>query len=152
MSEKLRRYLVEAYYGEKEFITGKVKKDLSIQIDDQDDNDDLNEFCNLFVTVGNRGHFEFEVLGHIPLSQEIVDLAEIYGGFAETTEGRTMFRLDLNQIEVLMDLAKNIRKTSQMGNTINNQNWPRISSRMISSIYRFVRIIKEYTKIKGQLV
>jgi hypothetical protein len=152
MSSKLRRFLVESYLGEKEIITGSVKKDYAIQIDDQDDNDDLVEFCNMFVTVGKRGHFVFELLGRIPLTQEIVDLAEIYGGSIVRDPGRIMIRLNLNQIEVLMDLANKIRKTSRMGSTIGNHNWHRISARTISSIYRFVRIIKEYTKIKGQIV
>ena len=152
MSSKLRRYLVEAYFGEKEFITGSVKKDFAIQIDDQDDNDDLVEFCNMFVTVGKRGHFVFELLGRIPLTQDIVDLAEIYNGTVERNPGRIMIRLNVDQIELLMDLAKNIRKTSRMGLAIANPSWHRISARTISSIYRFVRIIREYTKIKGQIV
>jgi hypothetical protein len=149
MSSKLRRYLVEAYFGEKEFITGSVKKDFAIQIDDQDDNDDLIEFCNMFVTVGNRGHFMFELLGRIPLTQNIVDLTEIYNGTVERDPGRIMIRLNIDQIELLMDLAKKIRKTSRMGITIANPQWHRISARTISSIYRFVRIIREYKKLKG---
>jgi hypothetical protein len=147
MSSKLRRYLVEAYFGEKEFITGPVKKDFAIQIDDQDDNDDLVEFCNMFVTVGKRGHFVFELLGHIPLTQDIVDLAEIYNGTVERNPGRITIRLNVDQIELLMDLAKNIRKTSRMGLSIANPRWHRISARTISSIYRFVRIVREYKKI-----
>jgi hypothetical protein len=152
MSSKLRRYLVEAYLGEKELITGSVKKDYAIQIDDQDDNDDLVEFCNMYVTVGSRGHFVFELLGSIPLTQDIVDLAEIYNGTVERAPGRIMIRLNLDQIELLMDLAKNIRKTSRMGITIANPRWHRISARTISSIYRFVRIIREFKKTTGQIV
>jgi hypothetical protein len=152
MSLKLRQFLAESYLGEKEFITGNVKKDYAFQIDDQDDNDDLTQFCNMFVTVGKRGHFVFELLGRIPLSQDMVDLAEIYSGTVERDPARVMIKLDLNQIEVLMDLAKKIRKTSRMGHTIANPNWHRISARTISSLYRFVRIIKEYMKIKGQIV
>jgi hypothetical protein len=152
MSSKLRQYLAESYLGEKEFITGNVKKDHAFQIDDQDDNDDLTQFCNMFVTVGNRGHIVFELLGRIPLTQEMVDLAEIYGGSVERDPGRLMIPLNLDQIELLMDLAKKIRKTSRMGHIIANPNWHRISSRAISSIYQFVRIIREYTKVKGQIV
>jgi hypothetical protein len=152
MSARLRRYLTESYLGEKDFITGSVKKDFAIQIDDMDDNDDLTQFCTMFVTVGNRGNFVFELLGNIPLTQEIVDLSEIYGGSVERDPGRIVFPLNLNQIEVLMDLAKKIRKTSKAGISVVNPNWQRISARAISSIYRFVRIIREYTRTRGHVL
>jgi hypothetical protein len=151
MSSKLRRFLAESYLGEKEFITSNVRKDYAIQIDDLDDNDDLTQFCTMFVTVGNAGNFVFELLGPIPLTQEIVDLAEIYSGTVERAPARLLMRLNINQIEMLMDLAKKIRATSRMGYTIENPNWHRISARTISSMYRFVRVVKEYTKIKGQI-
>ncbi|HUI92575.1 MAG TPA: hypothetical protein VLX68_10045 [Chitinivibrionales bacterium] len=151
MSSKLRRYLADLYLGEKDVITGNVNKDYAFQIDDQDDNDDLMQFCNMFVTVGKGGSFVFELLGRIPLTQDIVDLVEIYGGTVEREPGRIMMRLNLGQIEVLMDLSKKIRKTSRLGSAINNPNWHRISARTISSIYRFVRIIREYTKVRGQI-
>jgi hypothetical protein len=151
MSLKLRQYLVDAYSGSKEFITSKIKRDFAIQIDDQDDNDDITEFCTMFVTVVDRNQFVFELIGSIPLNQEIVDLAEIYGGSVDRDPGRIMIKLTVNQIEVLMDLARHIRKTSRQGNTINNPRWHRVSARTISSIYRFVRTIKEYTRIKGQM-
>lgn len=150
MSARLRQYLAEAYLGEKEFLTGTLRKDSAIQIDDMDDNDDLTQFCSMFVTVGARGKFVFELLGSIPLSQGIVDLVEIYGGTVQRDPGRVVIPLNPDQIEVLMDLAGHIRKTAGGGTFITNHNWHRISARTISSIYRFVRIIKEYSKTKGQ--
>ncbi len=150
MSSRLRRYLVESYIGGRDFITGTIKKGLAIQIDDQDDNDDLTQFCTMFVTVGNRGHFLFELLGRIPLTHEIVDLAEIYDGTVQRNPERVAIRLNLNQIEVLMDLARKIRKTSKGEYSLDYPGWHRISARTISSIYRFVRLIKEYRKTGGQ--
>jgi hypothetical protein len=152
MSSRLRQFLIEAYFGEKEFLTRKVKKDVFIQIDDQDDNDDLTEFCNIFVTVKNRGKFEIELLGRIPITREIIDLAEIYNGFVDMNAERIVLNIDANQIEVVMDLAKKIRKTSRLGSKIRNPNWNRISARTISSLYRFVRLIREYQRTKGQIL
>jgi hypothetical protein len=152
MSSRLRQFLIESYFSDKEFLTRKVKKDVFIQIDDQDDNDDLTEFCNIFVTVRNRGRFEIELLGRIPVTQDIWDLAEIYGGFVDLDAGRIVLQLDVNQIEVLMDLARKIRKTSRLGGKVRNLNWQRISARTISSLYRFVRTIKEYQRTKGQIL
>jgi hypothetical protein len=152
MSSRLRQFLIESYFNDKEFLTRTVKKDVFIQIDDQDDNDDLTEFCNIFVTVKNRGRFEIELLGRVPVTQDIWDLAEIYGGFVDLDEGRIVLQLDVNQIEVLMDLARKIRQTSRLGGKIRNPNWQRISARTISSLYRFVRTIKEYQRTKGQIL
>jgi hypothetical protein len=150
MSARLRQYLVESYFAEKLFLTGAIKKDFAIQIDDLDDNDDLTRFCTMFVTVGNRGYFVFELLGRVPLTREIADLVEIYNGTVEKEPGRIAIRLNLDQIEVLMDLAKKLQKTSRRGISIDNPNWQRISARTVSSIYRFVRMIKEYRKTRGQ--
>jgi hypothetical protein len=56
------------------------------------------------------------------------------------------------QAEALVDLAKGIRKTSSFGDMVNNPNWHRVSARTISSLYRFVRILKEYSRsIAGHL-
>jgi hypothetical protein len=151
MSARLRRYLAESYLGEKEFLPGAVNKDSAIQIDDMDENDDLTQFCSMFVTVGARGNFVFELLGRIPLTQGVVDLVEIYGGSIEREPGRIVIPLTLDQVEVLMDLAGHIRKTSRAGTIAQNHYWHRISARTISSIYRFVRIIKEYSKTKGMV-
>jgi hypothetical protein len=151
MSARLRRYLAESYLGEKEFLPGTVNKDSAIQIDDMDENDDLTQFCSMFVTVGARGNFVFELLGRIPLTQGVVDLVEIYGGSVERDPGRIVIPLTLDQIEVLLDLAGHIRKTSRAGTVAQNHYWHRISARTISSIYRFVRIIKEYSKTKGMV-
>jgi hypothetical protein len=152
MSSRLRQFLSESYFGEKEFLTRTMRKDSFIQIDDQDDNDDLTEFCNIFVTVKNRGQFEIELLGKFPVTRDISDLAEIYGGLVDLELGRVVLNLDVNQVEAITDLAKRIRKTSRLGARVNNHNWQRISARTISSLYRFVRLIKEYQRTKGQIL
>lgn len=152
MSARLRRYLADSYFSEKDFLAGSLKKDSAIQVDDLDDNDDLSQFCTMFVSVGKRGNFVFEMLGRVPYTKEIVDLAEIYGGFAEQDPGRIIFKLNLNQVEVLVDLAKHIRAASRAKIVAANSNMHRISARTISSIYRFVRIIREYSHTKGQIL
>jgi hypothetical protein len=147
MSAHLRHYLAESYLGDREFLTKKLTKDIQIQIDDQDDNDDITEFCNIFITVKENGIYVLELIGRIPMTRDISDLAEIYGGYAEPASGHIALTLTVNQIEAVLDLAKKIRKTAKMGALINNPGWHRISARTISSLYRFVRIIKEYARI-----
>jgi len=50
------------------------------------------------------------LFGKIPVTEEIVDLAEIYGGHAAQQEGIIVLNLVPRQIEALIDLAKMIRK------------------------------------------
>jgi hypothetical protein len=152
MSSRLRRYLLDAYAGNREILPEKVRKDFPIQIDDQDDNDSLSEFCTIFVVVKKNNCFEIELFGKIPVTEEIVDLAEIYGGHAAQQEGIIVLNLVPRQIEALIDLAKMIRKTAASGDLVGNPNWHRISARTISSLYRFVRIIKEYTRSRRALL
>ncbi len=149
MSASLRRYLIESYECGQPSSEGlKTDPKFPIQIDDQDDNDNINEFCNIFCTVGKKNNFTIEITGLFPITQQMKDLAEIYKGSCTTEQGGNSLSLTLNirQIEAIMDLADKIRKTSYMGETVNNPNWLSISARTISSLYRFVRIIKDFTQ------
>ena len=152
MSYLLRQYLLDAYAANRDILPGKIRKDFPIQIDDQDDDDNLSEFCNIFVTVKKNSRFEIDIFGNIPITQEISDFAEIYGGFTEKTSGRIVLNISPRQAEALIDLAKKVRKTASLGDRVNNTNWHRMSARTISSLYRFVRILKEYSRsISGRL-
>jgi hypothetical protein len=148
MSIRLRQYLIDAYVGHGEYNARRMKRDFSIQIDDQDDNDVLADFCNMFVTVGKRNTFEIEISGNFPITKDISDLAEIYGGFADAQSGRMVMRLSPANIEALNDLSLKIRATAQRGYEVDNPGWERISARTISSLRRFVRVIKEYQKLR----
>lgn len=152
MSFILRQYLLDAYRATRDILPGKIRKDFPIQIDDQDDEDNMSEFCNIFVTVKNNNRFEIELFGNIPITQEISDFAEIYGGSTDSTSGRIVLVSSPRQAEALIDLAKKIRKTATMGDQVNNANWHNNSARTISSLYRFVRILKEYGRsVAGNL-
>jgi hypothetical protein len=148
MSSKLRRYLLDAYAGNREILPEKIRKDFPIQIDDQDDDDSVSDFCNIFVVVKKNNCFEIELFGTIPISNEIGDLAEIYGGFADERSKKIIFNLSLQQIEALIDLAKKIRKTASLGKSMLSPSQHSTTARTISSLYRFVRIIKEYIRSK----
>jgi hypothetical protein len=117
-----------------------------LQIDDQDDSDSITEFCNIFCTVGKKSDFTIELSGRFPIIREIADLAEIYNGAADRTAGRLSVTLNLGQLAVLRDLSDKLRKTSFMGDMVNNPAWLAVSARTIASLYRFMRIIEEYKK------
>jgi hypothetical protein len=145
MSAHLRQYLYDAYKSPRNFyLPKKHLKSAPIQIDDQDDEDSINHFCNIFCTTGRGNSFLIELKGRFPITQEIADLVEIYDGHVDQASGRVVVRLTLDQIEVLRDLSDRLRKTSFMGDLVNNPAWLSISARTISSLYRFMRIMKEY--------
>lgn len=122
-----------------------------IQIDDQDDNDNISYFCTIFVAVGKRNLLEIEIAGAMPITQGLADLAEIYGGHADAEKGKITLSVNPHQIDALLDLGAQIRKTAYMGKTVGNPHWERVSARTISSLHRFVRTIKEYQLEKNRL-
>jgi hypothetical protein len=151
MTSELRQYLLDAYENRHSLsFSRKMTKDIAIQVDDQDDNDRIDEFCNIFCTVISNNKFKIDLLGNFPISHEMADLIEIYNGYIDTVHGMIGLKLDMGKIEVLIDLADKIRRTSFMGDTVQNKNWLTISARTISSLYRFVRIMKEYKHSKSK--
>ncbi len=148
MSAKLRRYLLDAYAGNREILPEKIRRDFPIQIDDQDDDDPVSDFCNIFVVVKKYNCIEIDFFGAIPFSREIADLAEIYGGFADEGAQKIVMNLSVRQIDALIDLAKKIRKTVAYSPATHSHNGHSTTARTISSLYRFVRIIKEYVRSK----
>ena len=147
MSLRLQQFLLDAY--ESRHVSSfrrKLTRDIPIQIDDQDDNDRLNEFCNVFCTVTKKDSFQIELIGNFPITSEMADLAEIYNGTNDSIHGRLLLVLNTKQIDVLIDLADKIRKTSLSGAPYNT-GWLTVSARTISSLFRFVRIIKEYNNL-----
>ncbi|MFP4415911.1 MAG: hypothetical protein ACLFSB_01420 [Chitinispirillaceae bacterium] len=148
MSSKLRQYLYNTYISEGIRCFTKVKKDFSIQIDDQDDYDILTQFCNIFVTVGDKEKMAVELSGRFPITRQMTDLVEIYDGRVDIYCSSLKMIITPVQIEALRDLADFIRGTASIGHTVNNPIWFEISSRTISSLYRFIRVIKEYQRVK----
>jgi hypothetical protein len=148
MAQDLKQYLIEAYSVNHYSYLTSYKKQNFIQIDDQDDNDNIEEFCNIFLTFKGRKNFELELSGKIPITQDIADLAEIYHGTIDLVSNRICLTLNVKQIEAVSDLILLIRKTSTLGHLVGNSNWHHISARTISSLNRFIRIIKEYISLK----
>ena len=148
MALDLKRHLLESYSTNHYSYLKSSKKHNFIQIDDQDDNDNIEEFCNIFVTFKGRKSFELELSGKMPITQDIADLAEIYHGKIDLISNRISFTLNPKQIEAVSDLISLIRKTSSLGHLVGNPNWHHMSARTISSLNRFIRIIKEYVSMK----
>jgi len=149
MSKQLRRYLLDEYEGRRiSPYMQKIDNTFPIQIDDQDDSDNINEFCNVFCTVSQNDLFTIEICGNFPITDAITDLVEIYNGGVDRAQGRLTLELRSSQVEAIMDLADRIRKTATMGKLVANSSWLSVSARTISSLYRFVRIIKDFNQSK----
>jgi hypothetical protein len=147
MSTSLKQYLFETYSLFQNFPLPTTKNNY-IQIDDQDDYDNVSDFCNIFVTILRKNTFEIEFIGKIPITREIADLVDIYHGTIDLTTSRITLILNLKQIEVLLDIASLFRKTAGMGNLVGNAHWFKYCARTTGSLNRFVRGIKEYVAIK----
>ena len=148
MAHDLKQHLLEAYStNDYSYLKGSKKHNF-IQIDDQNDNDNIEEFCNIFITFKGRKSFELELIGKIPITQDIADLAEIYHGKIDLLSNSICLTLNPKQIEAVSDLISLIRKTSSLGLLVDNPNWQHILPRTASSLNRFMRTIKEYVSAK----
>ncbi|MBN1982319.1 MAG: hypothetical protein JW795_12365 [Chitinivibrionales bacterium] len=152
MTKNLWRYLCQSYVSRRNYFLHNLRSKQYIQIDDQDDSDNIGEFCNIFINFKNNNTFEIELLGKMPITQEIADLAEIYQGGADYNHRKINMVLKPEQIEAVAHLASLIRKTAPLGEVVGNAHWQLLSSRTISSLNRFVRIIKEYATVKQNLL
>lgn len=148
MSLRLRQYIIDAYVGPGSYVPEKNRRDFAIQVDDQDDEDMLEEFCTIFVTVGSAGSFRVELSGCMPITPEMADLAEIYDGFTDAREGRIALHLNTTSVEALDLLAAKIRETAHLGRGVGNPGWRAVSARTVSSLHRFVRVVKEYVRTR----
>jgi hypothetical protein len=151
MSSRLRNFLFEAYKNPRNFnFPHKHPRSSAIQIDDQDDGDSITDFCNIFCTVDKKEAFTIELCGRFPITEEMADLVEIYNGYSNLSDGKLVLKVSLGQIEAVRDLSDKLRKTSFMGDLVNNPAWLSVSARTISSLYRFMRIIKEYRESREE--
>ena len=74
MSTRLRHYLIDAYENRRSVHQpSKADPRYPIQIDDQDDNDKLTEFCTVFCTVCKNDSFTLELTGALPLTTYITE-------------------------------------------------------------------------------
>lgn len=144
MASRLREYLQKAYESRRERVMRRNGHELPIQIDDQDDNDNINEFCTVFVQVGRKDELEVELEGALPVTREMADLAEIYHGKANADRGQVVLHLSTAQIDALQDLAALVKKTAGNGTVRTNPDWFKVAARTASSLQRFVRLIHEY--------
>ncbi len=144
MSSRLRQYLLDVYEprGMRTGFAG--AGDVPIQIDDQDDSDNIDEFCTIFVQVTRNNMLVVELEGRMPITPDIADLAEIYGGSADPQRAYVVLRITLQQADALEDLAARIKQTQYDGDKVSNPNWFKIAARTASSLKRFVRLIRDY--------
>jgi hypothetical protein len=152
MSGQLRQILLKTYNNPQKELLSETSEHRYIQIDDQDDHDNITEFCNIFVNFKKRNTFELEISGRIPISDEMADLIEIYQGKVDPNRNKITLTLNLHQIEVLTDFASLISKSSHLGSVVGNSNWKQNSERTINSLSRFVHLIKEYLLNKHSML
>jgi hypothetical protein len=149
MAPKLLDFLREAYEPRKTDVARELRHDVPIQVDDQDDYDNVSEFCNVFVAVRKRNVLRVELEGRFPLTDELRGLAQEHGGLVDPQRGRVSLLVPLAQTGLLLDLAQQIKNTSQTGDTVGNPNWHKISARTVSSLHRLARLIDEYVQQKN---
>lgn len=144
MAENLKKFLIQSYPVDRESLVHRSWQ--FIQIDDQDDNDNIQTICNIFITFLNNNSFELELSGKIPISPDISDICEIYKGYANIHRKTIKLTLDRKKVDVIDHLIELLKQTSHLGNSVDNPEWEQMSARTISSLKRLSRTIREYSE------
>ena len=142
MPKTLKTYLIHAYSTDKDSFIAKSSK--FIQIDDQNDTDNIQTFCNLFITFLTPHQFELELTGKFPITPQISDICEIYQGYANIHRKRLTLKLDKHKTDVVDHLAELLKETSELGATADNREWEHMCARSISSLKRLSRTLRDY--------
>lgn len=142
MSENLKKFLIRSYPVDRDSLVHRSWQ--FIQIDDQDDNDNIQTFCNIFITFLNSNTFQLELSGKFPITPAISDICEIYKGYANVHRKTVTLMLDKDKVDVIDHLVEMLKETSHLGNTVDNAEWEQMSARTISSLKRLSRTIREY--------
>lgn len=143
MAENLKKYLINSYPVDRDSLVHRSWH--FIQIDDQDDNDNIQTFCNIFITFINNNTFQLELSGKFPITHEISDICEIYKGYANIHRKTLILTLDRDKVDVIDHLVEMLKSTSHLGNTVDNEEWEQMSARTVSSLKRLSRTIREFS-------
>lgn len=146
MPKSLKTYLHNAYATEKD--TAFPWSNKFIQIDDQNDNDNIQTFCNIFLTFLSPKSFELELNGKFPITPKIRDICEIYQGYANIHRKRITLRLDQDKCDVIDSLTEMLKETSLLGDSVDNREWEQMCARTISSLKRLSRTLRAFKRPK----
>ncbi len=132
-----------------------VKWDTPIQIDDQDDNDTLVQFCNIWVKVCAMGKMELEIWGNFPYTQEVGTYIERFGGrYSSQRKSLTLF-IRVRELELLLEMADLFERLSSMPVTnaewsagYRNPLWHSVALRTAGSLRRFVNTVLQYRRLR----
>jgi hypothetical protein len=155
MSKKLFRYLMDEYAGTGKVSLRGVKWDTPIQIDDQDDNDTLVQFCNMWVNVYAMGRMELEIWGNFPCTDEVRACIARFGGRYSSQRKSLILFIRVREIELLLEMADLFERLSSMPNKnvewstgYRNPSWHSVALRTAGSLRRFVNTVLQYRRLR----
>jgi len=118
------------------------------QVDDQTDEDDIEEFCNIWVKIKSpfTPQFELELVGIKPITPQIRDLIEIYNGTINERYHQLTVSLHVKQVAMLEDLADVISILKPTHSPLRTSTFYEIRDRTAYSLHKFSTITSQWCK------
>ncbi len=115
-----------------------------VQVDDQNDTDNIERFCTVFVTVKERDELLVELEGKIPVTERMRQYADERNGQTDPSRARVALTLPAARVSELSGLAEMVRETGRNGFAAVNPDWPKLSERTANALGKLIGTVQNY--------
>jgi hypothetical protein len=144
MASRLYYHLQSIYEPQRKHAPLNGRPSTPVQVDDQNDGDNIERFCTVFVTVKDRDELLVELEGKLPVTEPILSYASAHHGGADKARGKVSLRVPAARVSELSGLADLLRETGKNGFAAVNPDWPKLSERTAGTLERLVETVREY--------
>lgn len=144
MAPRLHYHLLDRYDPKRHRAALNGQPVTPVQVDDQTDTDNINQFCTVFATAQGRSDVLVEIAGPLPITPEIELLATAHDGTVDKTRGRVSLKVACAEPSPLTDLARLIRATGVNGCAVSHPQWVPLASRTADSVTRLEQALREF--------
>ena len=148
----LQEFLIEAY-GDRGPDRSRGRKEF--WIDDQNENDVPQAFCNITITLLDSESNDFRLtLYPVPWDEDVETLVDALGGkWQDHPPGRLLkVPMTIRSVPDIRRLSRSIRKVTGRGKRYINCNWKWPTRRTADSLDHFARLLSEWNRSGRKMV
>jgi hypothetical protein len=136
----LKRFLRSVYEAREPAARRPGRTDAPVQVDDQNDSDNVAEFCTVFVTV-RRSVLRIVLEGPIPAVVVFPSSCRSEASTSAQGHSRITIRVPASRIESLLEVAEALLAVPH---SAASRTWAPVAERTARSLERLVRAVREY--------
>jgi hypothetical protein len=136
----LKRFLRSVYEAREPAARRSGRTDAPVQVDDQNDSDDVADFCTVFVSV-RRSILHIVLEGPIPAALTFPSSCRCEASTSACGHRRVTVRVPALRIESLLEVAESLLAAP---GSATPRTWAPVADRTARSLERLVRAVREY--------